>query len=443
MNTSEPINDVNIEDEIKKSYLDYAMSVIVGRALPDARDGLKPVHRRILFAMRELSNDYNKPYKKSARVVGDVIGKYHPHGDSAVYDALVRMAQVFSMRYPLVDGQGNFGSVDGDPPAAMRYTEVRMARAAHEFIGDLDKDTVDFDPNYDGSLEEPTVLPSRAPTLLVNGSSGIAVGMATNVPPHNLSEIVDAAVALIKNPEISIQEIMEIVPGPDFPTAGFIYGTQGIRDAYSTGRGIIRIRARALIEKKRRLNRESIIVTELPFQVNKARLLEKVADLVKDKKLTGIQDIRDESDREGMRVVFDLKRDENAHVILNQLYKFTQMQVTFGIIMLAIVDRRPELMNLKAALNHFIHFRKEVVIRRTRFELAKAEQRAHILEGLKIALDNLDEVIKTHPFVTIHAGSTGTADVHIRPYGSPGQRHPGYAPPEAYGARAGKNRIRI
>jgi DNA gyrase subunit A len=394
MNPTEPANNVNIEDEIKKSYLDYAMSVIVGRALPDVRDGLKPVHRRILFAMRELGNDYNKPYKKSARVVGDTIGKYHPHGESAVYDAVVRMAQDFSMRYPLVDGQGNFGSIDGDPPAAMRYTEVRMAKMAHEFVGDLDKETVDFTPNYDGSLEEPLVLPTRIPNLLVNGSSGIAVGMATNIPPHNLREITAAAIALIQNPNISVAQLMEKVPGPDFPTAGFIYGTAGIKEAYETGRGIIRMRARALIEKKGRLNRESIIVTELPYQVNKARMLEKVAELVRDKKITGIQEIRDESDREGMRVVFDLKRDENAGVILNQLYKYTQMQSTFGIIMLAIANRRPELMNLKEMLLHFVNFRKEVVIRRTQYELRKAEERAHILEGLKIALDNLDAIIQ-------------------------------------------------
>ena len=394
MNPTDSPTNVNIEDEIKKSYLDYAMSVIVGRALPDVRDGLKPVHRRSLFAMRELGNDYNKPYKKSARVVGDTIGKYHPHGESAVYDAVVRMAQDFSMRYPLVDGQGNFGSIDGDPPAAMRYTEVRMAKVAQEFVSDLDKETVDFTPTYDGSMEEPVVLPSRVPNLLVNGSSGIAVGMATNIPPHNLREITAAAISLIQNPNISVAQLMEKVPGPDFPTAGFIYGSAGIKEAYETGRGIIRMRARALIEKKSRLNRESIVVTELPYQVNKARMLEKVAELVRDKKITGIQEIRDESDREGMRIVFDLKRDENAGVILNQLYKFTQMQSTFGIIMLAIANRRPELMNLKEMLLHFINFRKEVVIRRTRYELRKAEERAHILEGYKIALDNLDAVIK-------------------------------------------------
>ncbi len=393
INPIDVIANISIEDEIKKSYLDYAMSVIIGRALPDVRDGLKPVHRRILFAMRELGNDFNKPYKKSARVVGDTIGKYHPHGDSAVYDALVRMAQDFSMRYIIVDGQGNFGSVDGDPAAAMRYTEVRMAKIAHQFIEDLDKETVDFSGNYDGSLDEPVVLPAKVPNLLVNGSGGIAVGMATNIPPHNLREVVDACVVLIRNPEATVDDLLSIISGPDFPTAGFIYGTQGIKEAYRTGRGIIRMRARALIEKKAKAGRESIIVTELPYQVNKARLLEKIAELVKDKKINGIQDIRDESDREGMRVVFELKKDENAPVILNQLYKFTQMQMTFGINMLAIANRRPELMNLRQMLIHFLNFRKEVVIRRTRFELRKAEERAHILEGLKIALDNLDEVI--------------------------------------------------
>jgi DNA gyrase subunit A len=393
MHVAEVYPNVNIEDEIKKSYLDYSMSVIIGRAIPDVRDGLKPVHRRILFAMSDLSNDYNKPYKKSARIVGDVIGKYHPHGELAVYDALVRMAQDFSMRYPLIDGQGNFGSVDGDPAAAMRYTEVRMAKLAHELIRDIEKDTADFIPTYDGSMQEPTVLPAQIPNLLINGSSGIAVGMATNIPPHNLSEIVDGVIALIHNPAITAEELMSYIPGPDFPTAGFIYGTGGIKEAYRTGRGIIHMRARALVEKQLKLNKQSIVVTELPYQVNKARLLERIAEMVRDKKITGIQDIRDESDREGLRVVLELKKDENPGVILNQLYKFTQMQATFGIIMLAIVDRRPEVMCLKDALWHFVSFRKEVVIRRTRFELQKAEDRAHILEGLKVALDNLDAVI--------------------------------------------------
>lgn len=382
-----------IEEEIKSSYLDYAMSVIIGRALPDVRDGLKPVHRRILFAMQELGNQYNKAYKKSARVVGDVIGKYHPHGDSAVYDALVRMAQDFSMRNPLIDGQGNFGSVDGDPPAAMRYTEVRLDRLANEFLSDLDKETVDFFPNYDGSLDEPFVLPTKAPNLLMNGSSGIAVGMATNIPPHNLGELVDGLIAMIRKPGISLDELMGFIPAPDFPTAGFIYGTQNLKDAYATGKGIIKLRARAVIEQKAR-DKEAIIISELPYQVNKARLIEKIANLVKAKKIEGISDIRDESDREGMRVVMELKRHEDARVVLNKLYKFSAMQTTFGINMVAIVDGRPELLPLKSILGHFIRHRREVVTRRSLFELRKAEARAHILEGLKIALDNLDAVIK-------------------------------------------------
>ncbi|MDH3997646.1 MAG: DNA gyrase subunit A [Desulfuromonadales bacterium] len=386
---------VNIEDEMRKSYMDYAMSVIVGRALPDIRDGLKPVHRRVLFAMSELNNDYNKAYKKSARVVGDVIGKYHPHGDSAVYDTIVRMAQDFSMRYPLVDGQGNFGSIDGDSAAAMRYTEVRMDRLAHELLNDLDKETVDFGPNYDDSLQEPLVLPCKYPNLLVNGSEGIAVGMATKIPPHNLSEIINALVAMIDNPKLDDETILEIVPGPDFPTAGFILGQEGVKEAYRTGRGIIQMRARAIVEQNRRTGRESIVVTEIPFQVNKARLIEKIADLVKDKKIEGISDLRDESDREGMRIVVDLKRDTIPQVIINQLYKMTAMQSSFGIIMLAIVGGQPRILSLREVLGHFIEHRKEIVTRRTLFELKKAEARAHILEGLKIALDNLDEVIQT------------------------------------------------
>ncbi|MBI4774615.1 MAG: DNA gyrase subunit A [Deltaproteobacteria bacterium] len=384
---------VSIEDEIKKSYLDYAMSVIIGRALPDVRDGLKPVHRRVLFAMRELKNEWNKPYKKSARVVGDVIGKYHPHGDAAVYDALVRLAQDFSMRYPLVDGQGNFGSVDGDSPAAMRYTEVRMAKLVHEFMEDLEKETVDFEANYDSTLEEPTVLPSRVPDLLINGSSGIAVGMATNIPPHNLGEVIDAILAVIENPQIKLDGLMKLLPGPDFPTAGFIYGTKGIRDAYATGRGSIKARARSVIETLPRKNLTQIVITEIPYQVNKARLIEKIVELVKEKRIEGIVDIRDESDREGMRIVLVLRKDANPHVILNQLYKFTQMQIAFGVILLAIVNRRPEVLTLKEIIEHFIDHRKEVIFRRTRFELRQAEERAHILEGLKIALDHLDEVI--------------------------------------------------
>ncbi|MCK6555152.1 DNA gyrase subunit A [Candidatus Binatia bacterium] len=384
---------VNIEDEIRQSFMDYAMSVIIARALPDARDGLKPVHRRVLYAMYDLGNDWNRAYKKSARVVGDVIGKYHPHGDVAVYDTMVRMAQDFSMRYPIVDGQGNFGSVDGDPPAAMRYTEVRMARMAGELLADLDKETVDFAPNYDDTLREPVVLPARVPNLLINGSAGIAVGMATNIPPHNLSEIVDALIALIGNPGITIDELMEHVPGPDFPTAGFIYGRTPIAEAYRTGKGILQLRARASTEIDRRTGRTSIIVHEIPYQVNKARLIERIAELVNEKKIDGISDLRDESDRDGMRIVIDLKRDANSEVVLNQLYKLTPMQESFGVIMLAIVDGRPRLLTLKDALQVFVAHRKEVVTRRTVYELRKAEERLHILEGLKIALDHIDAVI--------------------------------------------------
>ncbi|MDD4091693.1 MAG: DNA gyrase subunit A [Smithellaceae bacterium] len=385
---------VNIEDEMKKSYLDYSMSVIIGRAIPDVRDGLKPVHRRILFAMSEMGNRYNKPYKKSARIVGDIMGKYHPHGDAAIYDTLVRMAQDFSMRYTLVDGQGNFGSIDGDPPAAMRYTESRLARITDEALADLEKDTVDFVPNYDESLTEPSILATRLPLLLLNGTSGIAVGMATNIPPHNLTEIINGTIALIQNPKMIVEELMKHIPGPDFPTAGFINGREGILSAYKTGRGIIRIRARALIEKNARNDRETIVITELPYQVNKATLIEKISELVRDKKISGISDLRDESDREGIRVVVELKRDESSAIILNQLYKFTQMEVSFGIIMLAISEGRPQVFNLKAVLEKFIAFRQEVVTRRTQFDLARARERAHILEGYIIALNNIDEVIK-------------------------------------------------
>ena len=385
---------VNIEDEMKKSYLDYSMSVIIGRALPDVRDGLKPVHRRILYSMYETGYRHNKPYKKCARIVGDIMGKYHPHGDAAIYDTLVRMAQDFSLRYMLIDGQGNFGSIDGDPPAAMRYTESRLARISDEVMADLEKDTIDFVPNYDESLLEPSILATRLPLLLLNGTSGIAVGMATNIPPHNLTEIIDGAIALIKNPKMIIEELMKHIHGPDFPTAGFINGREGILSAYKTGRGIIRIRARALIEKNARNDRESIIVTELPYQINKATLIEKIAELVRDKKIAGISDLRDESDREGIRVVIDLKRDENSAIILNQLYKFTQMEVSFGIIMLAISEGRPQVFNLKEVLEKFIAFRQEVVVRRTRFELARAKERAHIMEGYIIALNNIDEIIK-------------------------------------------------
>ena len=384
---------VNLEDEMRQSYLSYAMSVIVGRALPDVRDGLKPVHRRVLFAMNELGNDWNKPYKKSARVVGDVIGKYHPHGDTAVYDTIVRMAQPFSMRYMLVDGQGNFGSVDGDSPAAMRYTEVRMARIAHNLLDDLDKETVDFVPNYDESEHEPVVLPARYPNLLVNGSAGIAVGMATNIPPHNLREVINACLAVIERPEISIDELMEHVPGPDFPTAAFINGMRGIREAYRTGRGRIHLRARTHTETEKRSGREAIIVDELPYQVNKARLLERMADLVKDKKLEGIAELRDESDKDGMRMVIELKRDHYPDVVLNNLYQHTQMQNVFGINIVALVDGRPRLLNLKQLLEFFLRHRRDVVTRRTIFELRKARARAHILEGLAVALANIDEVI--------------------------------------------------
>ncbi len=390
---NENLPAISIEREMKKSYLDYAMSVIIGRALPDVRDGLKPVHRRVLYAMRELKNDWNKAYKKSARVVGDVIGKYHPHGDTAVYDTIVRLAQDFSMRYPLVDGQGNFGSIDGDPPAAMRYTEVRMMKVAHQMLEDLDKETVDFVENYDGTLTEPAVLPARIPSLLVNGSAGIAVGMATNIPPHNLGEIIEGTIALIDDPALGLEELTAIVPGPDFPTGGIIYGTKGIREAYATGRGIIRVRARVEVEQDQRNQSETIIVTELPYQVNKARLVEKIAELVRHKQIDGIRFVRDESDKDGMRIAIGLKRDQFADVVVNQLYKHTRMESSFGVIFLAIVDNRPELLNLKELLQHFIRHRKEIVVRRTRFDLRKAEEKAHILEGYKIALDNIDAVV--------------------------------------------------
>ncbi len=391
---------VNLEDEMKQSYLDYAMSVIVGRALPDVRDGLKPVHRRVLYAMSELGNDWNKPYKKSARIVGDVIGKYHPHGDTAVYDTMVRMAQPFSLRYMLIDGQGNFGSVDGDSPAAMRYTEVRMSKIAHELLADIDKETVNFVANYDESESEPTVMPTRIPTLLINGSSGIAVGMATNIPPHNLLEIVTACLALIENPDLSIQELMQIVPGPDFPTAGIINGASGIYEAYATGRGRIHLRARCHFEDIGETGRQAIITTELPYQVNKARLLEKIAELVKEGKLEGISGLRDESDKDGMRMVVELRRGEVPEVVLNNLYKQTQLQTVFGINMVALHDGRPHCMPLKDILNAFINHRREIVTRRTIYNLRRARERAHILEGLAVALANIDEMIeliKTSP----------------------------------------------
>jgi len=384
---------VKIEDEMKKSYLEYSMSVIVGRALPNIRDGLKPVHRRVLYGMHDLKNYFNRPFKKSARVVGDVIGKYHPHGDVAVYDTIVRMAQDFSMRYPLVDGQGNFGSVDGDPPAAMRYTEVRMTRLAQDFLSDIEKETVSFTPNYDGSLQEPDILPTTIPNLLINGSSGIAVGMATNIPPHNLSEVCNAVIRVIDQPDIDLDELIGIVFGPDFPTAGFILGKKGIREAYRTGRGIIKIRARAFVEKIGKI-KDRVVISEIPYQVNKSKLLEKMAALVREKKIEGISDIRDESDRDGMRIVVDIKRDGKALVILNRLYKFTQMEISFGIILLAIVNGRPQILTLKAILEHFVAHRREIIVRRTIYDLRRAEERAHILEGLKKALDFLDDVIE-------------------------------------------------
>jgi DNA gyrase subunit A len=386
---------VTIEDEVRRSYLDYAMSVIIGRALPDVRDGLKPVHRRCLYGMWEQGNLHNKPYRKSARIVGDVLGKYHPHGESAVYDSVVRMAQDFSLRYPLVDGQGNFGSVDGDNAAAMRYTEVRLTRLSAELLGeDIDKETVDWTPNYDGSLVEPMVLPAKFPNLLVNGSTGIAVGMATNIPPHNLTEVIDATIELIRHPEATLGQLMKKLPGPDFPTGAFIHGSQGIRDAYKTGRGTVQVRARAVIEKAARGDKESIVVTEIPYQVNKAKLIERIAELVNDKKIEGVADLRDESNREGMRVVVELKRGENAQVILNKLYALTPMQSSFGIIFLAIVENQPRVLPLSELLRHFIDHRKVVVIRRTQFDLKKAEERAHLLRGLALALANLDLVIK-------------------------------------------------
>ncbi|RPI77659.1 MAG: DNA gyrase subunit A, partial [Desulfobacteraceae bacterium] len=383
---------IKIEDEMKKSYLEYSMSVIVGRALPDIRDGLKPVHRRVLYAMHEMSNHYNRPHKKSARVVGDVMGKYHPHGDLAIYDTIVRMAQDFSMRYVLIDGQGNFGSVDGDPPAAQRYTEVRLSRLAQDFLTDIDKETVDFIPNYNEEFMMPTVLPTAIPNLIVNGASGIAVGMATNIPPHNLNEVCEAIIQLIDEPSMSLEGLMRIIPGPDFPTAGYILSTKGIKEAYQTGRGVIKLRARAYVEKVG--HKERIIISEIPYQVNKNELLEKIAELVRDKKVEGIADIRDESDRDGMRVVIDLKRDENCPVILNRLYKFTQMEKSFGIILLAIVNGRPQILTLKQILEKFILHRREIIVRRTMFDLKKAEHEAHILEGLRKALDFLDEIIE-------------------------------------------------
>ncbi len=382
------IININIEDEMRQSYLDYAMSVIIGRALPEIKDGLKPVHRRILFAMNEIGNDYNKPYKKSARIVGDVIGKYHPHGDSAVYDSIVRMAQDISLRYPLVDGQGNFGSIDGDPPAAMRYTEIRMTKLSSFMLDDIDNETVDFIPNYDGSLKEPMVLPAKFPNLLINGSSGIAVGMASNIPPHNLSETIDALLYFMDNPDCIINDLMKFMKGPDFPTGGIVYGYSGIINYFNTGRGIVKVRAKYHTEK------DKIIITEVPYMVNKAKILEKIAELVRDKRVDGISDLRDESDREGLRVVIELKRDANETILMNKLFSHTQLEETFGVIMLAIVNNQPKVLNLKSVLSYFIDFRKEIVVKRTLFELKKAEARLHILEALKIAAQNIDEVIE-------------------------------------------------
>ena len=387
------VHPTDIHEEMRRSYLDYAMSVIIGRALPDARDGLKPVHRRVLYAMHEMGLTFNRPYRKAARVVGDVLGKYHPHGDTAVYDTIVRLVQDFSMRYPLIDGQGNFGSVDGDAPAAMRYTEVRLTRLAQEMLRDIEKETVDFNPNYDESTQEPVLLPTVLPNLLVNGSSGIAVGMATNIPPHNLGEVVDAAILLLGNPDVTLEELMRVLPGPDFPTAGYIHGRQGILDAYRTGRGLIQMRAKAVVEKARG-GRENIIVTELPYQVNKAALVKRIAELIREKKIDGVADLRDESDREGMRIVLELKKDEPVPPILNSLYKHTAMQSTFGVIMLALVDNQPRVLTLQQTLGHFLEHRKAVVLRRTRYDLRKAEERAHVLEGYRIALDHLDAVIQ-------------------------------------------------
>ncbi len=387
------VHPTDIHEEMRRSYLDYAMSVIIGRALPDVRDGLKPVHRRVLYAMHEMGLLFNRPYRKAARVVGDVLGKYHPHGDAAVYDTIVRLVQDFSMRYPLIDGQGNFGSVDGDAPAAMRYTEVRLARLAQEMLRDIEKETVDFVPNYDESTQEPALLPTVLPNLLVNGSSGIAVGMATNIPPHNLGEVADGIILQLENPGITLEELMQVLPGPDFPTAGYIHGRQGILDAYRTGRGLIQMRAKAVVEKARG-GRENIIVTELPYQVNKAKLVERIAELIRERKIDGVADLRDESDREGMRIVLELKKDEPAPPILNSLYKHTAMQSTFGVIVLALVDNQPKVLTLKETIRYFIEHRKSVVLRRTRYDLRKAEERAHILEGYRIALDHLDAVIQ-------------------------------------------------
>ena len=400
---------VSLEEEMRRSYLDYAMSVIVGRALPDVRDGLKPVHRRVLYAMHELNNDWNRAYKKSARIVGDVIGKYHPHGDQSVYDTIVRMAQDFSMRYMLVDGQGNFGSIDGDNAAAMRYTEIRLAKIAHELLADIDQETVDFGPNYDGSEQEPLLLPSRLPNLLVNGSSGIAVGMATNIPPHNLQEVVDGCLYCLRNPACTVDELMEIIPAPDFPTGGIIYGMSGVREGYRTGRGRVIMRAKTHFEDMEKGNRQAIVVDAIPYQVNKKTLQERIAELVNDKKIEGISDIRDESDKDGMRLVIELKRGEVPEVVLNNLYKNTQLQDTFGMNLVALVDGQPRLLNLKQMIDYFLQHRREVVTRRTVFQLRKARERGHVLEGLAVALANIDDfiaIIKAAPTASRRAPGT-------------------------------------
>ena len=421
------VRPIKIEDEMRGSYLDYAMSVIVSRALPDVRDGLKPVHRRILYAMNDLHLNPNSAYKKSARIVGEVLGKYHPHSDSPVYDAMVRMAQEFSMRYMLVDGQGNFGSVDNDPPAAMRYTEARLAQVATEMLADIDMETVDFTPNFDDSLSEPTVLPARVPNLLMNGSSGIAVGMATNIPPHNLGELSDALVKLIDDPDTSIDDLMDSVHGPDFPTRAEIWGREGIRNAYTTGRGKIIVRAKADIVETNKGKRSQIIITELPFQLNKASLVEKIADLVRDRRIEGITEIRDESDREGLRVVIELRKDQYPDVVLNNLYQNTPMQSSYFINMLALVDGAPRVIGLKSALQSFIEFRREVIVRRSRFELRKARERAHILEGFKIALDNLDAYNRHNPPVPDRRGRPQQPDPVLQPDPGPGPGHPRHA----------------
>src|ERR1044071_6523233 len=395
-NSQTPANrlPINIEDEMKRSYMDYAMSVIIGRALPDVRDGLKPAHRRVLYGMRAMGLASNRGYRKCAKIVGEVMGNYHPHGDASIYDTLVRMAQDFNMRYPLVDGQGNYGSMDGDPPAAERYTEARMTKLAEEMVADSDKETVDFGPNYDESRQEPLVLPTKVPNLLINGAGGIAVGYATNIPTHNIGEVIDGLLLLLEDPDVTIAQLMKKIPGPDFPTAGFIYGMSGIKEANETGRGLLSLRAKVVVETDERTERERLIVTEIPYQVNKAKLIEKIAELIQEDRIKGISDLRDESsDREGVRVVIELKRSEIPLVVLNNLYKHTQLETTFGVIMLALVNNRPEVLNLKQILHHFIEHRREVVVRRTMYELRKAEERAHILEGLKIALDNLDAVI--------------------------------------------------